>query len=199
MHDETMSGESRNGQPVLAFVDDTAWEAWLAGNVESAGVWVKIAKKASGLASVAYPEVLDTALCFGWIDGQRVPYDATWFLQRFCPRGPRSAWSQVNVGKAEALIAEGRMRPPGLAAVEAARADGRWGRAYAPQSRAEVPDDLQAALDACPAAARFFEVLDSRNRFAILFRIQDAKRPETKARRVADFVAMLARGEKIYP
>jgi uncharacterized protein YdeI (YjbR/CyaY-like superfamily) len=183
----------------LAFASDADWEAWLEEHHgRSSGVWVKIAKKGSGIPSVAYPEVLDTALCFGWIDGQRRALDNLYFLQRFTPRRPRSRWSKINREKAEALIAAGRMRPAGLAEVEHAKADGRWEAAYEGQARIAVPDDLQAELDARPDAAAFFAQLSSQNRYSILYRLQDAKRPETRARRLAQFVAMLEKGETIY-
>ena len=184
----------------IAFESESAWEAWLErSHATSGGVWAKIAKKDSGIASVHYPEVLDAALCFGWIDGQRKAFDEKWFLQRFTPRRPRSPWSRVNREKAERLIAEGRMRPAGLAQVDAARADGRWDAAYESQSRITVPDDLQRELDARPRAAAFFEQLSSQNRYSILYRLQEAKRPETRARRLEKFVAMLEAGETIHP
>jgi uncharacterized protein YdeI (YjbR/CyaY-like superfamily) len=177
-----------------------AWDAWLAENHERADdVWLRIAKKNAGLETVRYPEVLDIAISWGWIDGQRRPLDETYFLQRFVKRRPRSRWSLVNREKAERLIAEGRMKPPGLAEVERAKADGRWDAAYAPQSRAEVPEDLRAELDRRPEAKAFFETLSSQNRFAIIYRLGEAKRPETRARRLAQFVEMLERGETIYP
>ena len=191
--------EVRDGQPIAAFADQEAWQHWLEANHEtSRGVWVKLAKKASGIASVQYPEVLDTALCFGWIDGQRVSFDASFFLQRFCPRTVKSPWSQINVAKIDALIAAGRMRPAGQAAVDRAKADGRWDRAYQPASQATVPDDLRERLEATPAAAAFFATLDSRNRYAVLYRLQAAKRPETRAKRLDQFVAMLARRETLH-
>ena len=183
----------------LAFASDADWEAWLQEHHErSSGVWVKIAKKGSGIPTVAYPEVLDTALCFGWIDGHRKALDDLYFLQRFTPRRPRSRWSKINRDKAEALIAAGRMRPAGLAEVERAKADGRWAAAYEGQARIAVPDDLQAELDTRPEAAAFFAQLSSQNRYSILYRLQDAKRPETRARRLAQFVAMLEKGETIH-
>jgi uncharacterized protein YdeI (YjbR/CyaY-like superfamily) len=189
----------RDSHPQLAFASDAEWEAWLdAHGADSDGVWVRIAKKSSGIASVAYPEVLDTALCFGWIDGRRVALDDTHFLQRFTPRRARSRWSRINREKAEALIASGRMRPAGLAEVQRARADGRWEAAYPGQAAIEVPGDLRAELDARPRAAAFFAQLSSQNRYAILYRLHDAKRPETRARRLAAFVAMLEAGETIY-
>jgi uncharacterized protein YdeI (YjbR/CyaY-like superfamily) len=159
---------------------------------------VKIAKKGSGVDSVRYPEVLEIALCFGWIDGQRRALDEAHFLQKFTLRRTRSRWSKINRGKAEALIVAGSMRPAGLAQVEAAKSDGRWEAAYEGQAKAAVPDDLQAALDANPAAAEFFAGLDSQNRYAILYRLQDAKRAETRARRLVKFVAMLEREEKLH-
>jgi len=184
---------------VPAFEADAHWEAWLEEHhATSDGVWVKIAKKASGIPTVAYPEVLDTALCFGWIDGQRKALDGEWFLQRFTPRRARSRWSQVNRNKVAALTKAGRMRPAGLAEVERAKADGRWDAAYASVRTMEVPDDLQRELDARPDAAAFFATLNSQNRYSILYRLHDAKRPETRARRLAKFVAMLEAGETIY-
>jgi uncharacterized protein YdeI (YjbR/CyaY-like superfamily) len=148
---------------------------------------------------VTHAEALDIALCHGWIDGQRQPFDGEWFLQRFTPRRARSNWSKVNREKVAALVAAGRMQPRGLAEVERAKADGRWAAAYDPASKAAVPDDLQRALDANPAARDFFATLKGNNRYAILYRIQDAKRPETRARRIETFVAMLADGKTFYP
>jgi uncharacterized protein YdeI (YjbR/CyaY-like superfamily) len=186
--------------PQLAFASDAEWEAWLeAHHATAPGVFVKIAKKGTGIDSVRYPEVLDTAICFGWIDGVRRALDDTWFLQRFTPRTKRSKWSRINRDKAERLIAEGRMRPAGLAECEAARADGRWAAAYEGQRSIEVPDDLRRELDARPSARAFFETLSSQNRYAILYRLQDAKRPETRARRLEKFVAMLEAGETLHP
>jgi uncharacterized protein YdeI (YjbR/CyaY-like superfamily) len=185
--------------PQLAFASAAEWEAWLEANHATAeGVVIKMAKTSSGIPSVAYPEVLDTALCFGWIDGRRNALDDQHFLQRFTPRRARSRWSTINREKAEALIAAGRMRPAGLAEVERAKADGRWEAAYDGQRAIEVPPDLQAELDARPQAAAFFAQLSSQNRYAILYRLHDAKRPETRARRLAQFVAMLEAGETIH-
>jgi uncharacterized protein YdeI (YjbR/CyaY-like superfamily) len=161
-------------------------------------VWIKMAKKGTGIESVRYPEVLESALCFGWIDGRREALDERYFLQRYTPRRPRSRWSRINRDKAERLIAEGRMRPAGLAEVERAKADGRWEAVYEGQKRATVPDDLQRELDARPKAAAFFAELNSQNRYAILYRLEDAKRPETRARRLTKFVEMLEAGETIY-
>jgi uncharacterized protein YdeI (YjbR/CyaY-like superfamily) len=190
---------SADDSPQLPFPSDAEWERWLEENHETAdGVWIKMAKKGSGIDSVRYPEVLDTALCFGWIDAKRLALDEQYFLQRFVPRRPRSNWSRINVEKVERLTAEGRMRPAGLAEVERAKADGRWAAAYEGQRLSTVPDDLQAELDARPEAKAFFEGLNKQNRFAILYQLDDAKRPETRARRLAKFVAMLEAGERIY-
>ena len=186
--------------PQMEFESAADWEAWLAKNHESApGVWAMLAKKGSGVPSVGYPEVLDIAISYGWIDGQRQGLDDTHYLQKFTPRGPRSRWSKINREKATRMIGSGQMKPAGLREVERAKADGRWDAAYDGQRAATVPDDLQEALDANPAAKEFFGTLNSQNRYAILFRVGDAKRPETRARRIAKFVEMLARGEKLYP
>src|SRR4051812_21020626 len=186
--------------PMLFCADQAAWRAWLAEHQsESAGGWLKIAKAASDHQSVTYAEALDEALCFGWIDGQKRSVDADHWLQRFTPRRPTSKWSRVNTEKAEALIAAGRMQPAGQAEVEAAKADGRWQAAYPPQRRAVVPDDLAVALAANPAAAQEFDQLDSRNRYSILYRVNDAKRAQTRADRIKKFVAMLAEGKRLYP
>jgi uncharacterized protein YdeI (YjbR/CyaY-like superfamily) len=187
-------------EPVIAFESPAAWEEWLAGaHASQNSVWVKIAKKASGIPTVTYAEALDVALCYGWIDGQRKAFDDQWFIQRFTPRRARSNWSKVNREKVARLVAGGRMRPAGLREVERAKADGRWDAAYDPPSTATVPPDLQQALDANPPAAASFAALNSQNRFAILSRLQEAKRPETRARRIETFVAMLAAGDKPYP
>lgn len=185
--------------PTIAFRSAAEWESWLEANHDSApGVWVKIAKKASGIRGVAYPEVVEGALCFGWIDGLRRSLDETHYVQRITPRRPRSKWSEVNREKIAELTAAGRMRPAGIAEVERAKADGRWADAYPRQSTAEVPGDLRKALDASPRAAATFSSLSGQNRYAILFRLHDAKRAETRERRLAKFVAMLERGETIY-
>jgi uncharacterized protein YdeI (YjbR/CyaY-like superfamily) len=160
---------------------------------------MKIAKKGSGVQTVVYPEVLEVALCFGWIDGVRRKHDDTYFIQTFMPRRARSKWSQVNRETVERLMAAGEMHAAGLAEVERAKGDGRWDDAYEPQSKATVPDDLQAALDASPDAAAFFSTLSSQNRYSILFRLRDAKKPETRERRLRRFVEMLERGETVYP
>jgi uncharacterized protein YdeI (YjbR/CyaY-like superfamily) len=184
---------------VLELADRDAWAAWLgAGHASSPGVWLKIAKRGSDARSVSYAEALDVALCHGWIDGQKRPLDDRFWLQRFTPRTPRSRWSKRNRALAERLIASGEMAPAGLREVERARADGRWEAAYDSHATATVPPDLQAALDADAGAAAFFAGLDSANRYAILYRIQEARRPETRARRIATFVAMLAEGRRIH-
>jgi uncharacterized protein YdeI (YjbR/CyaY-like superfamily) len=188
-----------DGLPVLPFASAAEWEGWLEDNhATSDGVWIKMAKKSAGVDSVRYPEVLETALCFGWIDGRREALDERFFLQRYTPRRARSRWSQVNRDTAERLTAEGRIRPAGHAEIERARADGRWDAAYASSSRITVPEDLQRELDARPQAKAFFEGLNSQNRYAILYRLHDAKRPETRARRLATFVAMLEAGETLH-
>jgi uncharacterized protein YdeI (YjbR/CyaY-like superfamily) len=186
--------------PKIYFASAAEWEQWLEDNHASArGVWIKMAKKDAGIDSVRYPEVLDPALCFGWIDGRREALDDRYFLQRFTPRRPRSRWSRINREKVERLIAEGRMRPAGLAEVERAKADGRWDAAYEPQSNSTVPDDLRRELDARPRAKAAFSELNRQNRFAILYQLHDAKKPETRARRLAQFVAKLEAGERIVP
>ncbi len=184
---------------VLHVEDQAAWAEWLdRHHPDSPGVWLRHAKKDSGLRSPSYAEALDVALCYGWIDSQKKSYDEASWIQKWSPRGPRSIWSRINRDKVEALVAAGRMKPGGLEAVEAAKADGRWDAAYDSQSRATVPDDLQAALDASPRAAEFFATLSGANRYAILFRVQTARKPETRAKRIAGFIEMLERGEKIH-
>jgi uncharacterized protein YdeI (YjbR/CyaY-like superfamily) len=193
-------GEERAEAPVLTFAAQREWERWLdEHHADADAVWLKLAKKGTGIESVTYAEALEIALCFGWIDGQSRGLDESWSLQRFTPRRKRSSWSRINRDHAMRLIREGRMRPPGLAEVERAKADGRWDAAYEPQSTATVPDDLERELDARPAARAFFESLDSRNRYAILHRLGAARKPETRARRLAEFVAMLETRRKVYP
>jgi uncharacterized protein YdeI (YjbR/CyaY-like superfamily) len=183
----------------LPFESAAAWEAWLRKHhATSPGVWLKIAKKGSGVASVTYDEALDGALCHGWIDGQKQSFDDTFFLQKFTARRARSVWSKRNREKATKLIEAGRMRPAGLEQVELAKADGRWEAAYEGSGSATVPEDLQRELDRNPAAAAFFATLDRANRYAILWRIQTAKKPETRARRVETFVQMLAERKRIH-
>ena len=191
--------EVRSGLPVLGFADQRALERWLAAQPPDAvGVWVKFVKKAATRAELTKTEAVDAALCHGWIDGKLEKYDNQHWLVRFTPRKSRSTWSALNRNRALTLIKEGRMKPTGLAQIEAAKADGRWERAYAPASRAEVPIDLQKALDNNPNASAFFATLNSRNRYAILYRIGNVKNAETRARKIAEFVAMLKRGETIH-
>jgi uncharacterized protein YdeI (YjbR/CyaY-like superfamily) len=185
----------------MTIADADAWHAWLeAHHADSSGVWLVLAKKGTiDPTSLTYDEALEEALCHGWIDGQRRSGDASTFVQRFTPRRARSPWSKRNVGIVERLTSEGRMRPAGRAEVERARADGRWQAAYEGQRAIAVPADLAAALAAEPKAQAMFEILTSQNRYAILFRTAGAKRAETRARRIEQFVALLARGETIYP
>ena len=186
--------------PVLAFGSAGDWHDWLlAEHASSPGVWVRIGRKGAPEPTVSYAEALDVALCFGWIDGQKRPHDGAYWLQRFAPRKPAGRWSKINTDKAAALIAAGRMQPAGLAEVERARADGRWDQAYTGQRTSDVPADLRAALDACPAAAEFFETISRANRYAILYRIGSVKRAETRARKIAAYVAMLAEHQTIHP
>ena len=188
-----------DGKAVLPFASRDEFARWLdANHASSDGIWIKYAKKASGIETVVYSEALDVALRYGWIDGQAASIDDDWYAQRFTPRRARSRWSKINRRRAEELIASGEMQPAGLAEVERAKADGRWEAAYDSPASATVPDDLQAAFDANPQAAGFFATLTGSNRYAILYRIEDAKRPETRARRIEKFVAMLARGETLH-
>lgn len=188
----------KDGLPIMPFASQADWEAFLeAEHATSPGVWIKLAKKASGIPTVSYALALEVTLCFGWIDGQTGSLDETWYLQRFTPRRRKSKWSQINVRHVERLIAEGRMRPAGLAQIEAAKADGRWDAAYESPANATVPDDLAVALAANSAADAFFRTLTGSNRYGVLYRIRDAKRPETRARRIANFVQMLAEGRTI--
>ena len=185
--------------PVVGFATGAEWGAWLAAeHAVSAGVWLKIARKDGGAESVSYSDALDVALCHGWIDGQKDRLDERFGLQRFTPRTPRSRWSKRNRARAEARTASGEMAAAGAAEIERARADGRWDAAYDSHSTATVPADLQAELAGNAAAREFFATLDSANRYAILYRIQEARRPETRARRIAKYVAMLSEGRKIH-
>ena len=184
--------------PIMPFADAGAWEAWLVANAASKGLWLKIAKKDSGIATVTYAGALDVALCHGWIDGQKRSFDGEYFLQRFTPRRPKGLWSKINIGHAERLIAEGRMRAGGQREIDAAKADGRWDAAYDGARNMEVPPELAAALAKNKKARTFFEALDKTNRYSVCWRVQTAKKPDTKAKRVEALVAMLARGEKIH-
>jgi uncharacterized protein YdeI (YjbR/CyaY-like superfamily) len=184
----------------VAFPTAAAWHAWLADHHASAsGIWLKIAKKAAPAGTLSYAQALDEALCFGWIDAQTRGLDDDYWLKRFTPRKRGSRWSKINTQKAEALIAAGRMQPAGLAEIESAKADGRWDAAYAGSRSITVPDDLAAALAANPAAAEFFATLNSANRYAILYRIGTVKRPETRARKIAQYVQMLAEHKMLHP
>lgn len=193
----TVGGES----PELVVADVGAWRRWLGEHhAEPGGVWLVLAKQGTTQpTSLTYDQALDEALCVGWIDGQARPRNETTYRRRFTPRRSRSTWSARNVAIVSRLIAEGRMQPAGLAEVERARADGRWDAAYAGQASIEVPADLAAALAAEPRAEAMFGILTSQNRYAVLYRVTSAKRPETRARRIAQFVSMLSRGETVYP
>ena len=184
--------------PVMRFEDSAAWQRWLRAHGDSNGVWLQIAKQGQGVITVTYAEALDVALCHGWIDGQKQTFDAQFYLQRFTPRRPRSVWSKINVGKVEALIAAGRMQPAGLREVEAAKADGRWQAAYDSARTMDVPAELATALAKNSKAKAFFESLNKTNHYAVCWRVQTAKKPETRAARVQKLVDMLARGEKIH-
>ena len=191
-----------SGEPaVVSFANQADWRAWLAAHHDAGpeGVWLKIAKKGSAVASVDYPQAVEVALCYGWIDGQKKGLDETHWLQRFTPRRSRSIWSKVNRAKAEALVEAGEMQPAGLAEMERAKADGRWAAAYDGQRTSAVPDDLAAALAGNAVAREFFATLDSTNRYAILHRLQTAKKPETRARRLAQFVEMLGERRTLHP
>ena len=191
--------ETKAGLPIIGFATSVAFETWIeAQPCDASGLWLKLAKKGSGIASLSKADAIDTALCHGWIDGQLDKYDDRCWLIRFTPRKPRSKWSEVNCNRALELSDAGRMRPAGFTQVAAAKNDGRWEDAYAPASRAQVPQDLQAALDLNPQAATFFASLTGANRYAILYRIGAVKRPDTRARKIASFVAMLERGETVH-
>jgi uncharacterized protein YdeI (YjbR/CyaY-like superfamily) len=186
--------------PVLAFKSQQEWDDWLALQAQdSKGLWLKLAKKSSGMLSMSKPEAVDVALCHGWIDGQLDSFDDQYSLVRFTPRRQTSKWSERNRTRALQLIESGQMRPAGAKEIKRAQKDGRWGAAYAPQSTAEVPDDLRAALSKNKKAAKFFETLNGANRYAILYRVHNAKKAETRAARIEKFVAMLAAGETIHP
>jgi uncharacterized protein YdeI (YjbR/CyaY-like superfamily) len=190
----------RFGLPIVSFSDQFALERWLARQPrDSKGVWIKFTKKSLGTAGVAKSEAIDIALCHGWIDGQIGKYDSTSWLVRFTPRKARGRWSENNRTRALELISAGRMQAAGQAEIDKAKADGRWEAAYASASKAEVPPDLQAAFETNPKAAAFFATLTGANRYAVLYRIGAAKKPETRARKIEQFIAMLERGESIYP
>lgn len=184
--------------PIQHFADQAGWDEWLVANAGGKGIWLRIAKKDSGIASVNYSQALEVALCHGWIDGQKRSHDDRFFLQRFTPRRPRSLWSKINIDHAERLIAAGRMRPGGLREIEAAKADGRWESAYQSFSSMEVPAELAAALNKNKKAKAFFGQLDKTNRYSFCWRVHTAKKPETRIARAEKFVEMMARGEKIH-
>ncbi len=191
---------NKDNFPVLSFETASAWETWLAEHyADTGGIWLKIAKKESRLPSVTYAEALDSALCYGWIDGQKAAFNEQYWLQKFTPRRPKSIWSKINCDKVDALIAEGRMQPAGMRQVELAKADGRWDLAYASQSKITVPEDFQSELDKNQEAQEFFKTLNSVNRYAVLHRIQIAKKPETRAALIEKYIWMLAKHEKLYP
>jgi uncharacterized protein YdeI (YjbR/CyaY-like superfamily) len=193
-------GKAKRDLPVIAFKSQQAWDAWLMLRpAQSNGLWLKLAKKSSGIATVSKPEAIDTALCHGWIDGQLDSFDDNHWLIRFTPRQSTSKWSEKNRARALQLVEWGRMQPAGLNEIERAQKDGRWNAAYAPQSTAQVPDDLRAVLAKNKKAKSFFETLDSTNRYAILYRIHDAKKPETRMARIEKYVTMLIERKTIYP
>jgi uncharacterized protein YdeI (YjbR/CyaY-like superfamily) len=195
----TTSAMPPDAAPTILFESAQAFEDWLRQHhASSDGLWLRIARRGARAPSVSYAEAVDIALCWGWIDSQKKSLDAQHFLQRFTPRRSRSVWSKINVDKVAALIAAGRMQAPGRAQIQAAQADGRWAQAYDGARTATVPDDLLAALHAEPRAQAFFATIDAANRYAVLWRIQTAVRPETRARRIARLVEMLARGETIH-
>jgi uncharacterized protein YdeI (YjbR/CyaY-like superfamily) len=189
-----------NNLPIISFVTQQDCEAWLKEHhAHTRGLWLKLAKKETGIPSVSYAEALESALCYGWIDGQKASCDEHYWLQKFTPRGPKSLWSQVNCNKATALLASGRMQPAGRRQVELAKADGRWEAAYQSQSKITIPEDFQRELDTHQQAQEFFQTLNSVNRYAILHRIHTAKKPQTRAARIKKFIDMLTNQQKLYP
>lgn len=185
--------------PTFPFANKRKWAGWLAKQHDkSTGVWLKLAKKNTGITSITYEEALDVALCYGWIDGQKRSFDDQYWLQKFTPRGPKSIWSKINTEKVERLIASGDMKPAGLKAVELAKQDGRWDAAYASQKSISVPEDFQSALDKHKKAKEFFATLNSVNRYAILFRIHNAKKPETRAKKIQQFIEMLENNRRLH-
>ncbi|MEZ5433445.1 MAG: YdeI/OmpD-associated family protein [Verrucomicrobiales bacterium] len=186
-------------QPIVPFASAAAFRRWLKANhAKHQGIWMQLAKKDSGIASITYAEALDEALCYGWIDGQKKSHDAQYWLQKFTRRGPRSVWSKINIGHIERLTGEGRMQSAGQAAVEAAKADGRWEQAYHSSRTHEVPEDFLEAVRAHAEAKDFFDTLNQANRYAIYFRLTTAQKPETRARRFEQLLEMLKRGEKLH-
>ncbi len=193
-----VASKAKTALPTLLFARQRDFAAWVAKHEDSPGVWLKLAKKGAREASLSYAEAVEVALCYGWIDGQKQALDAEYWLQKFTPRTKKSIWSKINREKAEALLKSQRVTRAGLLAIEAAKADGRWAAAYDSAKKSEVPADLEAALAKNKKAREFFATLDAANRYAILFRLQTAKKAETRERRLTEFVAMLARGEKIH-
>ena len=186
--------------PIISFAAQQDWEAWLKEHhTDTTGLWLKLAKKETGIPSVSYAEAVESALCYGWIDGQKASFDEQYWLQKFTPRGPKSMWSKVNCDKATALLASDRMQPAGIRQVELAKADGRLEAAYESQSKITIPADFKRELDNNQKAKEFFKTLNSVNRYAILFRIQTAKKPETRSARIRKFIEMLAKNQKLYP
>lgn len=189
----------KDGRPIIAFASQEEWEAWLeAEHGASGGIWIKLAKKGSGVPSIAFAEALESALCYGWIDSQAASLDDRFYLQRFTPRRARSKWSKINRDKIAELTRQGRMKSAGLEQVELAKADGRWDAAYSSPANMEIPVDLQEALERNANAAEFFATLNRSNRYAIIYQLEDAKKPETRVRRLEKFMGMLERGEKLY-
>jgi len=185
--------------PTLPFESKKKWSDWLAKQHDKTpGVWLKIGKKEAGISSVTYEEALDVALCYGWIDGQKKGFDEKDWLQKFTPRGPKSIWSKINTEKAERLIVSGEMKPAGFKAIDLAKQDGRWEAAYASQKNISIPEDFQAALDKNKKAKAFFATLKSAERYSFLFRIHHAKKPETRAKRIQQFIELLEKGEKLH-
>lgn len=193
-----ITAEIKDGLPVILFETQESWSNWLEKNESASGIWVQIAKKGSGINSINYKETLEVALCFGWIDGVSNKFDEKTWVQRFTPRKPNSKWSKINKDKAEVLIASGNMRPSGMAAIELAKQKGIWDSAYDSQKNATIPADLQNELDKNQEAAEFFKSLESVNRYAILYRLQTTRNPEIRTKKLAQFIEMLNRKEKIH-
>jgi len=193
-----ITAEIKDGLPVILFETQESWSNWLEKNESASGIWVQIAKKGSGINSINYKETLEVALCFGWIDGVSNKFDEKTWVQRFTPRKPNSKWSKINKDKAEELIASGNMRPSGMAAIELAKQKGIWDSAYDSQKNATIPADLQNELDKNQEAAEFFKSLESVNRYAILYRLQTTRNPEIRTKKLAQFIEMLNRKEKIH-
>lgn len=197
-HNLTPALPLKNNLPEIMFRNEEEWENWLENNIDASGVWLRIAKKRSGLISITYQQAVDVGLCYGWIDGLKKKYDEQTFIQRFTPRKPKSNWSKINKEKALRFIAEGKMKPAGLATIENAKKSGAWESAYDSQTTIKIPEDFQKLLDENKAAADFFETLNSVNRYAILYRLQSARKPETREKRLKQFIEMLNKKEKIY-